>query len=46
MPTDQAVKLILEGRGSHFDPDIVDVFEALSDELSEMAHRLGSDARK
>jgi putative two-component system response regulator len=46
MPTDQAVTLILEGRGSHFDPDVVDVFESLSDELSEMAHRLGSDANR
>lgn len=43
MPTDQAVKLILEDSKSHFDPAIVEVFESLSDELSEMAHRLGSD---
>ncbi len=31
MPHDKAVQLIVEGRGSHFDPDIVDAFVALKD---------------
>ena len=26
MPHDEAVKIILDGRGSHFDPDVVDAF--------------------
>ncbi len=28
MPFDKAVRLILEGRGEHFDPDVVDAFAA------------------
>jgi putative two-component system response regulator len=33
MPHEQAVALIVEGRGSHFDPDVVDAFVALQDEF-------------
>ena len=30
---ESAVSLILEGRGSHFDPDIVDAFVSRADEF-------------
>ncbi|WP_373501489.1 HD-GYP domain-containing protein [Desulfococcus sp.] len=36
-PHDTAVAMILEERGSHFDPDIVDVFMELSDEFRKIA---------
>lgn len=35
----QATQLILEGRGKHFDPDIVDAFVALSDVFQGIAAR-------
>ncbi|EKO3487649.1 two-component system response regulator [Vibrio fluvialis] len=34
-----AVQLILDGKGTHFDPDIVDVFVDIADELYEVALR-------
>lgn len=34
-----ATRMILEGRGSHFDPDIVDAFEARVDAFRDVAHR-------
>ena len=39
MPHEQAVALIVEGRGSHFDPDVVDAFVALQDEFRSIAAR-------
>lgn len=39
MPHEQAVTIISEGRGSHFDPDIVDAFVALQDEFRAIALR-------
>jgi putative two-component system response regulator len=36
---EKAVRIISEGRGSHFDPDIVDVFLALQDEFERIAQR-------
>ncbi|MDM0022489.1 two-component system response regulator [Variovorax sp. J22R187] len=39
MPHAQAVKTIQEGRGSHFDPDIVDAFLARADGFREIAER-------
>ncbi|MCL2669498.1 MAG: two-component system response regulator [Syntrophaceae bacterium] len=39
MPHDKAVKIILEGKGTHFDPDMVDAFEALSNEFADIAKR-------
>ncbi|MBK1718842.1 response regulator [Thiocystis violacea] len=35
-----SVALIAEGRGSHFDPGVVDAFMALRDECAEIASRL------
>ena len=34
-----AVGIILEGRGSHFDPDVVDAFKCIEDEFSAIAIR-------
>jgi len=39
MPHEKAVQIIREGRGSHFDPDIVDVFLELCDEFKAIAAR-------
>jgi len=37
MPHEQAVELIVKGRGSHFDPDMVDVFMTITDEFARIA---------
>jgi putative two-component system response regulator len=39
MSHDEASRIIVEGRGSHFDPDIVDAFIAVSHEFYEIAER-------
>jgi putative two-component system response regulator len=39
MPHETAVKIIIEGRGKHFDPDIVDAFLAIQDEFQVIANR-------
>jgi hypothetical protein len=39
MPHDQAVAIILEGRGSHFDPDVADAFAAITDQFRDIAAR-------
>jgi putative two-component system response regulator len=39
MPHPKAVGIIAEGRGTHFDPDIVDAFMALTDEFQAVAQR-------
>ncbi len=39
MPHDKAVAIITEGRGSHFDPDMVDAFLELQDEIRGIAIR-------
>jgi len=36
---EQAVEIIREGRGSHFDPDMVDAFLVLSEEFRRIAQR-------
>ncbi|MBL7091403.1 two-component system response regulator [Acidovorax sp.] len=36
---EQAVKIIRDGRGSHFDPDMVDAFLALSEEFRRIAQQ-------
>jgi putative two-component system response regulator len=41
MPHEQAVQIIRDGRGSHFDPDIVDAFLACVDSFREIARRFG-----
>jgi putative two-component system response regulator len=35
----QAVQIIVQGRGHHFDPDVVDAFLTLSDEFQSIAQR-------
>lgn len=39
MPHEQAVSIIVDGKGSHFDPDIVDAFHELRDEFHAIAQR-------
>jgi response regulator RpfG family c-di-GMP phosphodiesterase len=39
MPHEKAVQIIVEGRGSHFDPDICDAFIALLPEFQQIAAR-------
>lgn len=39
MPHPKAATIILEGKGSHFDPDIVDAFVAIQDEFQAIAAR-------
>ena len=45
MPHDKAVDIMREGRGSHFDPDILDAFLGLLPEFQRIAHQFAdSDA--
>ena len=45
MPHDKAAAIIVQGRGQHFDPDIVDAFVAVQDQFQAIAQRfVGSDA--
>jgi putative two-component system response regulator len=39
MPFEEAKRIILEGRGSQFDPDVVDAFLNLLDEFRTIAER-------
>jgi len=39
MGHDQAIAIILEGRGSHFDPDVVDAFAEIIDQFEDIAAR-------
>lgn len=39
MSHEKAVVIIAEGRGSHFDPDVVDAFMALTEQFREVAKR-------
>lgn len=39
MPHEKAAQIIVEGRGQHFDPDMVDTFVALQDEFRAIAAR-------
>ena len=39
MPHEQALSIIQQGRGSHFDADIVDAFMAIQDEIRAIANR-------
>jgi response regulator RpfG family c-di-GMP phosphodiesterase len=36
---ERAAGIIFEGRGSHFDPDVVDAFDAIQEEFREIARR-------
>lgn len=42
-PHDQAVGIIKEGRGTQFDPDMVDAFAAITDEFHAIARRFSDD---
>jgi HD-GYP domain-containing protein (c-di-GMP phosphodiesterase class II) len=39
MPHEQATAVIIEGRGRHFDPDMVDAFRVVADQFKEIAAR-------
>jgi putative two-component system response regulator len=39
IPHDQAIAIIIEGQGSHFDPDVVDVFAAITVQFRAIAGR-------
>jgi putative two-component system response regulator len=39
MPHDKAVEIILQSKGTHFDPDMVDAFIDIADEFNEIAKR-------
>jgi len=39
MPHDKAVEIIMQSKGTHFDPDIVDAFMEIADEFQEIARR-------
>ncbi len=39
MPHAQAVKIVTEGRGSHFDPEVVDAFVAIQAQFQAIAQR-------
>lgn len=38
-PHEQAKAIIIEGRGSHFDPEIVDAFLAIEQEFIDIADK-------
>lgn len=42
-PHEKAVAIILEGKGSHFDPDMVDAFEVIADKFKEVAEQFSDD---
>ena len=37
MPHEKAAAIIAEGRGSHFDPDVVDAFIDIAEEFRDIA---------
>ncbi len=41
---EKSVGIILEGKGSHFDPDMVDVFESIADQFFEIAQKYADTA--
>ncbi|MDP1524829.1 MAG: response regulator [Rhodocyclaceae bacterium] len=42
-PIDKAAAIVREGKGRHFDPSIVDAFDACFDQFVEIAHRYADD---
>lgn len=38
-PHEQAVAIVIEGRGMHFDPDLVDAFSAIQEQFRSIARR-------
>ncbi|MBF0180952.1 MAG: two-component system response regulator [Magnetococcales bacterium] len=45
MPHAQALAIMVEGRGSHFDPDILDAFVAIQDQFLQIAGRYADSDR-
>lgn len=43
---EKAVEAIREGRGTHFDPDVVDAFLAISDQFQEVARKFDDGERE
>ncbi len=43
MSAEKTIRIILEGSGSHFDPEIVDVFMTIKDEMFKVAARMKDD---
>ena len=43
MPHGDAAAIIVEGRGSHFDPEVVDAFLRIQDEFQDIARRFADD---
>ena len=39
LPHGRAVQIVFQGRGSHFDPDMVDAFIGIQDEFNAIAQR-------
>jgi len=39
MPHEKAVEIIIQGKGTHFDPDMVDAFMDITDEFNQIAKR-------
>lgn len=46
IPHNQAIDIIIEGRGSHFDPDVVDAFVEIEDEFRHIALRFGDNEKR
>ena len=36
-PHEEAVRIVVEGRGKHFDPDVVDAFLAVAEDFRQIA---------
>jgi len=39
MPHEKAAQIVVEGRGTHFDPDMVDAFLKVEDQFREIARQ-------
>jgi putative two-component system response regulator len=39
MPYEEAIRIIVEGRGAHFDPVIVDAVVQIQDQLKEISQK-------
>ena len=37
LPHDRAISMVVEGKGSHFDPDMIDAFVAIADQFQSIA---------
>ncbi len=46
MPHEQAVQVIVDGRGKHFDPDMVDAFIAVAEEFHQIAERFADSDKE